>query len=612
MGQIPPSPPRSQSPRPTPTARTARQPSPGQSTTFSTANQPPARRPTSRQPRLALLLIVRLVARARVILARSGHLPRPRESGPYGRRRSPAGSRTNGLVLRRAGLGQITRPTLPSCAGDSACEGHPIPMSERKVMSTTPPRNVIYYNDAANLIPLAGIASLAYTDVILGFLLPNGKTGLTGQAYNSDPGSSNSTFDSNGNPYPEDIITLQNAGKNVLISLGGQTFTTDDWQQYAKDVSGLVQQVAEYVTSNNLNGVDIDYEDDHGFTGGPDGKGVYDGIRFLIDLTNGLAQALPPGQNIITHAPAPGYFYSSDIYNNAYTEIMAQAGNNISWFNCQFYNNSGYDEPASTKVSSYSTIAETTSPSKLLVGTPVGAGAAGSGYLPLDQFIGDVIGPLRQQYPAAFGGVMGWEFSYDQGGTWADGIGLALQQQQQHVFYVGRDGNVHHVYWDPTAGINADQWTTDAQVGSNLATLLDGAQQHVFYVAADGNVHHVYWDPTAGINADQWTSNAQAGAKLATVLLGDQQHVFYVGRDGNVHHVYWDPTAGINADQWTTNAQAVSNLATLLDGAQQHVFYVAADGNVHHVYWDPTAGINADQWTSDGQAGAELAAVLTG
>jgi hypothetical protein len=124
------------------------------------------------------------------------------------------------------------------------------------------------------------------------------------------------------------------------------------------------------VTSNNLDGEDIDYEDDNGFTG------VYDGINFLIDLTNGLAQALPPGHNIITHAPAPGYFYTSDIYNNAYTQILAQTGDNISWFNCQFYNNSEYDEPASTKVSSYSTIAKTTSAPKLLVGAPVGASAA--------------------------------------------------------------------------------------------------------------------------------------------------------------------------------------------------------------------------------------------
>ena len=306
-------------------------------------------------------------------------------------------------------------------------------MSEGKVMSTTPPRNVIYYNDAANPIPLAGIASLAYTDVLLGFLLPDGKGNLTGQAYNSDSNGSNSTFDANGNPDPDDIITLQNAGKNVLISLGGATFTTDDWQQYTKDVSGLVQQVAEYVTSNNLNGVDIDYEDDNGFSG-PDGGGVYDGVQFLIDLTNGLAQALPPGHNIITHAPAPPYFDPAGGYNPPggtapYTQIWQAAGNNIAWFNCQYYNNSGYDEPASTKASSYNTFIATTGvpPPKLLVGTPLDSHAANSpAYDPLDQFTSQVISPLRQKYPGAFGGVMGWEFSYDHDGAWADGVGLAL------------------------------------------------------------------------------------------------------------------------------------------------------------------------------------------
>jgi chitinase len=262
----------------------------------------------------------------------------------------------------------------------------------------------------------------------------------------------------------------------VLISLGGQTCSTDDWQQLAKNVSDLVQKVATYVTSNNLNGVDIDYEDDNGFTG------VYNGIQFLIDLTNGPAQALPG--YIITHAPAPGYFYASDIYNNAYTQILAQTGDNISWFNCQYYNNPPYDgtpvnpptspppvNPAD-KVSSYSTIAETTSAPKLVIGAPVGAGAAGSGYLPLDQFTSQVIGPLRQEHPGAFGGVMGWEFVWDQGGAWADGVGLALHQQR--VFYVATDGNVHHVYWDPTTGMHADQWTSDGQAGTDLATLLSG------------------------------------------------------------------------------------------------------------------------------------------
>src|SRR6516164_9034512 len=241
-------------------------------------------------------------------------------------------------------------------------------------MSTTPPRNVIYYNDGSNPISLAGISGLPYTDIILAFLVPDGNLNLMGQG---------GAFDSNGNPNPNDIQTLQNAGKNVLISVGGDTqyFPSSAWQQYAQDVNGLVEQLVGYVTANGLNGVDIDYEDDNGFTG------VYDGIQFLIDLTNGLAQALPG--YIITHAPAPGYFYSSDIYNNAYTQILAQTGDNISWFNCQYYNNPPYDgtpvgwplkdgpppvNPADI-VSSYNTIAETTSAPRLVVGTPVGAGA---------------------------------------------------------------------------------------------------------------------------------------------------------------------------------------------------------------------------------------------
>jgi len=89
------------------------------------------------------------------------------------------------------------------------------------------------------------------------------------------------------------------------------------------------------------------------------------------------------------------------------------------------------------------------------------------------------------------------------------------------VFYVGRDGNVHHVYWDPTAGINADQWTTDAQAVSNLATLVDGAEQHVFFTGSDKNVPHLYWDPTAtGIIANLWTGDGQAAGPLATLLTG--------------------------------------------------------------------------------------------
>ena len=100
-------------------------------------------------------------------------------------------------------------------------------------MSTTPPRNVIYYNDGSNPISLAEISGLPYTDVILAFLVPDDNLNLMGQG---------GAFDANGNPNPGDIRTLQNAGKNVLISLGGETFPSSAWQQYAQDVDGLVRR----------------------------------------------------------------------------------------------------------------------------------------------------------------------------------------------------------------------------------------------------------------------------------------------------------------------------------------------------------------------------------
>ncbi|MBV9820108.1 MAG: LysM peptidoglycan-binding domain-containing protein [Solirubrobacterales bacterium] len=276
-------------------------------------------------------------------------------------------------------------------------------------MSTTPPRNVIYYNDRSNPIPLGGITGLRYTDVILAFLVPDGNHSLLGQG---------GAFDANGNPKPADIETLQTAGKNVLISLGGSTFPSGAWQQYAQDVNSLVEQVADYVTANGLNGVDIDYEDDKGF------RGVYDGVALLIALTTGLAEALPPGQNLITHAPQTPYWDSH--YKRAYVEIWQEAGTQITWINNQFYNNARWDGTPDLKVEWYNKIAGITGARQLMVGVPVAATGGDEGYVPLDEMISQVIVPLKANWGADFGGVMGWEFSYDQAGMWAQGIGQAL------------------------------------------------------------------------------------------------------------------------------------------------------------------------------------------
>ena len=320
----------------------------------------------------------------------------------------------------------------------------------------SPPRNVVYYNNGSNSISLGGISNLPYTDVILGYLTPDGNLNLRGQGYHGPDG--NGAFDGNGNPNPNDIKTLQNAGKNVLISLGGQAFASSAWQQYAMNVNGLVNQVASYVTANRLNGVDIDFEDNYGFTGG------WEGIQFLIDLTNGLGQKLPPGRNIITHAPAPNYFDPNGGFNNAYIQVHAEAGHNISWYNCQFYNNGSYDMTAEEKITWYDNIANVTTAPKLVLGAPVAKAdtinGSGDGYLSLDEFVGDVIMPLRTQWGPGFGGVMSWEFASDSDGAWAAGTWEALGNTLWTAFNTKDSSTAVFVCSSPNGGGQLEQLHT--------------------------------------------------------------------------------------------------------------------------------------------------------
>ena len=169
-------------------------------------------------------------------------------------------------------------------------------------------RNVIYYNSSNDQISLAGIAQLPYTDVIIANLQPTSASNLTLQGYGP-------AFDDN---LKSNIQALKNAGKNVLISFGGaedNLLTTANYKRYAGNVNGLVSDIVNnWVMKYGFNGVDIDDEDDAGFTGS------YDGVGFLVALTKGLYQALPSGQNLITHAPAPGFWFPGD-WDSAYAKI---------------------------------------------------------------------------------------------------------------------------------------------------------------------------------------------------------------------------------------------------------------------------------------------------
>ena len=235
-----------------------------------------------------------------------------------------------------------------------------------------------------------------------------------------------------------EVQALRAAGKNVLISVGGELFndpsigwTPSKYKICNENVLGLVSQIVTWVNRLGASGVDIDYEDSNAFIDpGDDNYSGYNGVSFLTALTAGLYQYLPANGNIITHAPAPGYWDTNSAYNAAYYDLNSQVGNYIAWYNTQFYDNPPYSTDDTSKVKYYEQFAREIGPGKLLMG--VSLNPNDTGYISsLGDMTQNVIGPLQAKFPPTpqlveFGGVMTWEFEFDNGGGWGTGIAEAL------------------------------------------------------------------------------------------------------------------------------------------------------------------------------------------
>lgn len=84
---------------------------------------------------------------------------------------------------------------------------------------------------------------------------------------------------------------------------------------------------------------------------------------------------------------------------------------------------------AATKIASHLMIPQEIGPTKLLMGVSINPEDEGT--ISLDDMTQNVIAPLQAQLPSTpqlieFGGVMTWEFEFDNGGAWANGIAQTL------------------------------------------------------------------------------------------------------------------------------------------------------------------------------------------
>lgn len=118
------------------------------------------------------------------------------------------------------------------------------------------------------------------------------------------------------------------AGIALMVSAFGATDIPT-----AADPTTVANNLAAYVKNNNLDGVDVDYEDLDGFNSGSGASETW-----LINFTKALRAQLPQGQYIITHAPLAPWFTPNRWGGGGYLKVHQEVGSLIDWYNIQFYN----------------------------------------------------------------------------------------------------------------------------------------------------------------------------------------------------------------------------------------------------------------------------------
>ena len=195
------------------------------------------------------------------------------------------------------------------------------------------------------------------------------------------------------------------------------------------DPTAVGKNLAMFVIENQLDGVDLDYEDNRAMSAGT-------AVPWLVNMTEAMLQTFSsqaPGQKFyISHAPQAPYFMDGK-YPQNYVALFNTSisngivGDHIDFLNIQFYNQGSSDyltyETLFVKADGWSPntalgqIAAKGIPmNKLVIGKPVTPGdVSNTGYVMQDTLAG-IFKTARQgvwSECSKVGGVMNWQFSSD-------------------------------------------------------------------------------------------------------------------------------------------------------------------------------------------------------
>ena len=228
-------------------------------------------------------------------------------------------------------------------------------------------------------------------------------------------------------------------GVKILVSaFGGTSFPTT--QRVPARACG--ENLAQFVIDMQLDGVDLDYEDNAAMEAGT-------AVPWLIEMTDAMVMKFKATgkKYIMTNAPQAPYFIDGRYpmnyvaFHNSVLSDGTEVGDYIDSYLVQFYNqgSSTYSSYTSLFVTSdgwsigtsVSEIAAKGIPlSKITVGKPITqADAANTGFVPVTD-LASIIDTARQPGNVwangrDVGGVMGWRFQSDRDGTWISQLQVA-------------------------------------------------------------------------------------------------------------------------------------------------------------------------------------------
>ncbi|CAK9176957.1 unnamed protein product [Ilex paraguariensis] len=256
----------------------------------------------------------------------------------------------------------------------------------------------IYWGQNGNEGTLAAACATGYYQFInIAFLTTfgSGQTPVLNLAGHCDPPSGTCTTLSN------DIRACQNQGIKVFLSLGGGVSSA------SLSSPDDAKQVANYLWNNFLGGQS---------SSRPLGDAILDGIDFDIESGSGLywddfARALSEfsSQRRVYLSAAPQCPFPDAQLNTAIQTGLFD----YVWI--QFYNNppcAYSDNSADNLLASWNQWTSVPS-NQIFLGLPAAPAAAGSGYIPPDVLISQVLPYIKTA--SKYGGVMLWSRYYDDG-----------------------------------------------------------------------------------------------------------------------------------------------------------------------------------------------------